>query len=118
MVNHTGESRGEVPTVGQHHFWLMRSAAKAGLTRSEARQRPLPGRVVDLRRFRRRAVRPCLRISAATVFWLTAQPSSRSSAVILDAPYLLSGPRNSRLISAFSLSRRAARGANVPVFHL
>ena len=55
-------------------------------TRSGARQRPLLGRVVDLRRLLRRAARPCSRISAATVFSLTDQPASRRSAVIRGAP--------------------------------
>ena len=48
--------------------------------------RPLPGRVVALRFFFRRAARPSSRITAATVFLLTAQPSSRRSAVIRGDP--------------------------------
>jgi hypothetical protein len=47
---------------------------------------PLPGRVVDRRRFLRRAARPCSRMSAATVFLLTRHPASRRSAVIRGDP--------------------------------
>ena len=82
-----------------------------------ARLRPLPGRVVALRFFFRRAARPCSRITAATVFSLTAQPSSRRSAVILGEPYLPPCAANSRLISAASRSRRAARGVSCPPAH-
>jgi hypothetical protein len=42
--------------------------------------------VLDLRPLRRRAASPCSRINAATVFWLTVHPNSRTSAVILGAP--------------------------------
>jgi hypothetical protein len=48
--------------------------------------RPRPGRVVCLRRRLRRAASPISRISVATVFWLTRQPSSRRSAVIRGDP--------------------------------
>ena len=61
-------------------------AGKSRLTRSGARQRSLPGRVVAVRFFFRRAARPCSRISAATVFSLTRQPASRRSAVIRGRP--------------------------------
>jgi hypothetical protein len=46
----------------------------------------LPGRVVDLRFFFRRAARPCSRITAATVFSLTVHPAARRSAVIRGDP--------------------------------
>jgi hypothetical protein len=45
--------------------------------RALASCRPLPGRVVALRFFFRRAARPSSRITAATVFLLTTQPSSQ-----------------------------------------
>jgi hypothetical protein len=69
-----------------YHFWLIPSAAKSRFTRSGARQRPLPGRVVLRRRRRARAFRPCSAMIAAMVFWLTRHPNSRTSAVILGAP--------------------------------
>ena len=74
--------------------------------------RPLPGRVVALRFFFRRAARPSSRITAATVFLLTAQPSSRRSAVIRGEPYLPSCAANSLFTSALSRSCRAARGGS------
>jgi hypothetical protein len=97
---------------------LIFSAGNSRLTRSGARQRPLPGRVVARRRFLRLAARFCSRSSAATVFSLTRHPLSRRSAVILAAPYLPSCSRSRRATSAFSRSRRAARGAVLPSFHL
>ena len=96
---------------------LMPSAANLRLTWSGARHRPFPGRVPPLRRFLR-AARPCSRIKAATVFSLTRQPSSRSAAVIRGDPSLPFRRANSRAISAFSRSRRAARGGSSPCTHL
>lgn len=64
-----------------YHLWLIRSAPKSRLTRFGARQRPLPGRVVDLCRFLGRATRPNSAMICATVFTLTAQAASRRSAV-------------------------------------
>jgi hypothetical protein len=97
---------------------LIPSAANLRRTWSGARHRPLPGRVVALRRFLRRAARPCSRISTATVFSLTFQPASRSAAVIRGDPSFPSRWANSRAISALSRSRRAARGGSSPAFHL
>ena len=97
---------------------LRREVPLNQVRRAVACCRPLPGRVVALRFFFRRAARPSSRISAATVFSLTAQPSSRRSAVIRGEPYLPSCPANSRLISALSRSRRAARGGSCPGAHL
>jgi hypothetical protein len=101
-----------------YHRRLIPSAAKLRLTRSGARHRPLPGRVLALRFFFRRAARPSWRISPATVFSLTRQPSSRSAAVIRGDPSVPPRPPNSRAISAFSRSRRAARGESSSCFHL
>ena len=69
-----------------YHLRLIAAAPKSRLTRSGARQRPFPGRVVALRRFVRRAARPCSRMIAATVFLLTVHPASRRSAVIRGDP--------------------------------
>jgi hypothetical protein len=69
-----------------YHLRLSCRAGKSRLTRSGARQRPFPGRVADLRLFLRRAARPCSRMIAPTVFWLTVHPASRRSAVIRDDP--------------------------------
>ena len=69
-----------------YHLVLIFRAGKSRLTRSGARQRPFPGRVVDLRLFFRLAARPCSRMTAATVFVLTAQPAARRSAVIRGDP--------------------------------
>jgi len=81
--------------------------------------RPFPGRVVPLRPFLPgRAARPCPRISAATVFSLTRQPASRSALAIRGDPSLPSRCANNRATSAFSRSRRAARGGSRPSFHL
>jgi creatinine amidohydrolase len=95
-----------------YHFWLVSCAGKSRRTRSGARQRPLPGRVVALRFFFRRAARPSPAITAATVFSLTAQPSSRRSAVIRGDPYLPPCAPNSRLTSALSCSRRGGSTAS------
>ena len=95
-----------------YHLRLTSCAGKSRLTRSGARHRPLPGRVVALRFFFRRAARPSSRITAATVFSLTAQPSSRRSAVIRGEPYLPSCAANSLLTAALSCSCRAARGGS------
>jgi len=71
-----------------------------------------------LRFFFRRAASPIWRISAATVFSLTRQPASRSAAVIRGDPSLPCRSANSLAISAFSRSRRAARGGSTPSSHL
>jgi hypothetical protein len=101
-----------------NHLRLIFSAGKSRFTRSGARQRPFPGRVVALRFFLLRAARPSSRITAATVSSLTRQPASRRSAVIRGEPYLPSCNANSRATSDASCCRRAARGGNVPCFHL
>ncbi len=101
-----------------YHFWLILPAGKSRLTRSGARHRPLPGRVVAFRLFFRRAASPSSRISSATVFSLTFQPASFRSAVIRGDPHLPSCPANRRPTSAFSRWRRAARGASSPPAHL
>jgi hypothetical protein len=101
-----------------YHFWLIFCAGKSRLTRSGARQRPFPCRVVDRRFFFRRAARPSSRITAATVFSLTFHPDSRRSAVIRGDPYVPRCAANSRRTSAASWSRRAALAGNVPSFHL
>ena len=101
-----------------YHFWLIPAAGKFRLTRSGARHRPFPGRVLPLRRFFGRAARPISAISAATVFLLTRQPRSRRSAVIIGDPRLPLCSSNSRAIPAFSRSRRARRGERSPSFHL
>jgi hypothetical protein len=80
--------------------------------------RPFPGRVEALRLFLRLAARCCSRITAATVFSLTAQPASRRSAVILGDPYVPWCALNSRAISAASAARRARRGETSPRRHL
>ena len=77
-----------------------------------------PRRVVDRRRRLRLAAMPSSRISAATVFSLTRQPSSRRSAVIRGEPYLPPWTLNRPATSALSRSRRAARGPGLAVFHL
>ena len=69
-----------------YHLRLICCAGKSRLTRSGARQRPFPGRVVDRRFFFRLAARPCSRMIAATVFVLTVHPASRRSAVIRGDP--------------------------------
>jgi hypothetical protein len=97
-----------------YHLRFSCVAGKSRRTRSGARHRPLPGRVVDRRFFLRRAARPSSRINAATVFWLTRHPASRRSAVIRGDPYLPWCRANSRLISAASRACRAARGGSVP----
>ena len=97
---------------------LMALTANLRLTWSGARHRPFPGLVEALRLFFRRAARPSSRISPATVFSLTRQPSSRSAAAIRGDPSLPPRSPNSRLISAFSRSRRAARGGSSPRTHL
>jgi len=97
-----------------YHFRLTAGVPKFRFTRSGARHRPLPGRVVDLRFFSRLAARPSSRISPATVFSLTRHPAARRSAVIRGDPYLPWCTLNSRATSAFSRSRRCARGGNVP----
>jgi len=101
-----------------YHLTLMAAAGKSRLTRSGARHRPFPGRVVPLRRFLRRAARPISAITAATVFLLTRQPRSRRSAVIIGDPRLPLCASNSRVISALSRSRRACRGERSPSLHL
>ena len=102
-----------------YHLRLTVSAANVRPTRSGARHRPFPGRVVPLRPPRPgRAARPCSRISAATVFSLTRQPASRSALVIRGDPSLPSRRANSRATSALSRCRRAARGGSSPAFHL
>src|SRR5262249_17940606 len=101
-----------------YHLQLIFAAGKSRLTRSGARHRPFPGRVVPLRLCFRRATRPCSRISAATVFLLTRQPASRRPAVIRGAPYLPACSANKRATSAVSRSRRCARGGNAPPRHL
>jgi hypothetical protein len=88
------------------------------LTRSGARQRPLPGRVVDRRFFFRLAARPCSRMRAATVFVLTARPASRRSAVIRGDPQVPRCALNRRRTSAASASLRAARSGSRPFIHL
>ena len=67
-------------------LWFSLSVPKSRPIRSGARHRPRPARVVCLRRLLPRAARPSSRISAATVFSLTDQPSSRRSAVIRGEP--------------------------------
>ena len=69
-----------------YHVRLSPSAANRRPTRSGARHRPLPGRVVCRRRRGGRARSPCSAISSATVFSLTRQPAARSSAVIRGEP--------------------------------
>ena len=101
-----------------YHFWLILAAGKSRLTRSGACHRPRPGRVVVLRFFVRRAARPIPAISAATVFSLTRQPSSRSAAVIRGDPSLPLRAANSRAIAALSRSRRSRRAERSPSFHL
>jgi hypothetical protein len=101
-----------------YHLRLTCSAGKSRLTRSGARQRPFPGRVVDLRFFVRRAARPCSRMTAATVFWLTRHPAARRPAVIRGDPYVPRWALNRRRTSAASASRRADRGDSVRSFHL
>ena len=104
-----------------YYLTLTYCAGKSRLTRSGARHRPLPGRVVALRFFFRRAARPSSRITAATVFLLIAQPSSRRSAVASQRhhpQYRASG--NSRRSSGPSYHPRArrhqhcSRGCDVP----
>ena len=101
-----------------YHFTLTAAAANERLTRSGARHRPFPGRVVALRPFLRRAASPISRISAATVFSLTAHPASLSAAVIRGDPSLPLRAANSRATSAFSRSRRSRRAERSPSFHL
>ena len=93
---------GGISVPSPYHLTLISCAGKSRRTRSGARQRPLPGRAGDLRFFFRLAARPCSRIIAATVFLLTAQPSSRRSAVIRGEPYLPSCAANSLFTSALS----------------
>lgn len=64
--------------------------------------------------FFRLAARPCSRITAATVFLLTAQPSSRRSAVIRGEPYFPPCAANSLFTSALSWSCRCARDGSAP----
>jgi len=93
---------------------LRREVPPDQVRRAVACCRPLPGRVVALRFFLRRAARPCSRISAATVFPLTCQPASRRSAVIRGDPQVPRCAANSRPISAASAARRAARTVSTP----
>jgi len=97
-----------------YHLWFSRAAGNWRRTRSGARQRPRPGRVVALRRRRDLAARPCSAIKAATVFLLTRHPASVRSAVIIGEPRLPWCASNSRRTSAASAARRAARGGKVP----
>src|SRR4030095_15042321 len=102
-----------------YHFWLILAAGKSRLTRSGARHRPLPRRVVPLRPFLPGgAKRPISAIKAATVFLLTTQPASWRSAVIIGDPRLPPCASNSRLTSALSRSRRTARGGSPRPDHL
>ncbi len=101
-----------------YHLTLIPAAGKSRLTRSGARHRPFPGRVVALRRFFGRAARPISAITAATVFLLTRQPRSCRSAVSMGDPRLPLCASNSRLTSALSRSRRARRGERSPSYHL
>ena len=71
-----------------YHLRFTVAAGKSRPIRSGARHRPRPGRVVLLRRFLTRARKPSSRMITATVFSLTRQPASRSSAVIRGEPYL------------------------------
>jgi hypothetical protein len=66
----------QIPVPSPYHLQLIPAAPKSRLTRSGARHRPFPGRVAPLRLPFRRAAMPSSRISAATVFSLTAQPAS------------------------------------------
>jgi hypothetical protein len=108
----------QISVPSPYHLRLICAAGKSRRTRSGARHRPLPGRVVDLRMFFRRAASPSSRITWATVFSLTRRPVSRRSAAIRGDPYLPSCSSNSRRTSAFSRCRRAARGGNDPPYHL
>jgi len=101
-----------------YHLVLTAAAGKSRFTRSGARHRPFPGRVLPLRPRLRRAASPISRISAATVFSLTAQPASRSALVIRGDPSLPLRLANSRAISALSRSRRCRRAEWSPSFHL
>jgi hypothetical protein len=76
----------QISVPSPYHLTLTSAAGKSRRTRSGARHRPLPGRVVALRFFFRRAARPSSAITAATVFSLTCQPSSRRSAAIRGDP--------------------------------
>jgi hypothetical protein len=67
-------------------FLVDRRRRECRFTRSGARRRPLPGRVVDRRFLSCRASRPSSSISPATVFSLTRHPASRRSAVIRGEP--------------------------------
>jgi hypothetical protein len=98
---------------------LIPAAANFRFTRSSARHRALPLRVAP-RRPRRpgRASSPCLVIEAATVFSLTAQPSSRSADMIRGAPSLPLRAANRAATSASSRSRRRADGGSTPGRHL
>jgi hypothetical protein len=102
-----------------YHRWLIPGTGNLRLTRSGARHRPFPGRV---RPFRPRrpglADRPRPRISPATVFLLTRQPSPRSAAVIRGAPSFPFRAANRAATSASSFRRRAARGGSTPGTHL
>ena len=72
------------------------AAANWRPTRSGARHRPLPCRVVDLRPFLAGPPDPARASGAATVFSLTVHPASRSAAVIRGEPYVPSRCANSR----------------------
>ena len=102
-----------------YHFWLTPDAANFRFTRSSARHRPFPRRVVP-RRPRRpgRASRPCLASDAAAAFQLTVQPASRSAAVIRGSPSLPCRAANRAATSASSRSRRRADGGSSPGRHL
>jgi hypothetical protein len=70
-----------IPVPAPNHFLvdLLRGEVAAGQVRCAlACCRPFPGRVSALRFFFRRAARCCSRITAATVFWFTAQPARRA----------------------------------------
>jgi len=107
-----------VPVPSPYRLTLMAAAGKSRLTRSGARHRPFPGRVVPLRLRLGRAARPISAITAATVFLLTGQPRSCRSEAIIGDPRLPLCASNSRLTSAFSRSRQARRAEWSPSFHL
>lgn len=69
-----------------YHLRFSAGAEKSRPTRSGARHRPRPGRVVCRRRRLGLARKPSSRMIWETVFSDTVQPSSRRSAVILGDP--------------------------------
>jgi hypothetical protein len=89
--------------------WRDRLRAQIVLTRSSARHRPFPLRVVP-RRPRRpgRASRPWRASDAATALRLTTQPASRSTAVTCGSPPFPCRAANRAATSPSSRPRRAA----------